>query len=247
MPACTDRILWDAARDSPILEGFLNVPPDLAPDLKAELLRIIQDNWDAFAPKGARRPMLGFQFCIKTGASPPVACRQSHYGIHESPILQQHINDLLDNGHIHRTNRGGWLSKALLAPKPHQEHVHDIHDFIWRFCVNFRGLNAVTEPYLYPIPRCDDTLDNFGDGSGRRLYFISFDAKSGYHQIAVWEPHQCKLSFYGPDFLKYCFGVMPFGPLNAPAVYTAIMQILRTEAYELFCSRHPELAKEVDS
>ena len=247
MPARTDRILWDAARDSPILEGFLNVPPDLAPDLKAELLRIIQDNWDAFAPEGARRPMLGFQFCIETGASPPVACRQSHYGIHESPILQQHINDLLDNGHIHRTNRGGWLSKALLAPKPHQEHVHDIHDFIWRFCVNFRGLNAVTEPYLYPIPRCDDTLDNFGDGSGRRLYFISFDAKSGYHQIAVWEPHQCKLSFYGPDFLKYCFGVMPFGPLNAPAVYTAIMQILRTEAYELFCSRHPELAKEVDS
>ena len=247
VPARTDRIQWDTARDSPILDGFLNIPSDLAPNVKTELLRIIQDNWDAFAPAGARRPMLGFQFCIETGATAPVACRQSHYGIHESPILQEHINDLLHNAHIVPTIEGGWLSKALLAPKPHQEHVDNITEFIWRFCINYRPLNSVTEPYLYPIPRCDDTLDNFGDGSGRRLYFISFDAKSGYHQIAVFEPHQCKLAFYGPDFRKYCFAVMPFGPLNAPAVYTAIMQILRQEAYDLFCSRYPDLSNEVDS
>ena len=137
--------------DSPILNGFLNVPSDLATNIKTELLRIIQDNWDAFAPAGARRPMLGFQFCIETGASAPVACRQSHYGIHESPILQEHINDLLHNAHIVPTIEGGWLSKALLAPKPHQEHVHNILEFIWRFCINYRPLNSVTEPYLYPL------------------------------------------------------------------------------------------------
>ena len=79
VPARTDRIQWDKARDSPILDGFLNIPSDLAPNIKTELLCIIHDNWDAFAPAGARRPMLGFQFCIETGATAPVACRQSHY------------------------------------------------------------------------------------------------------------------------------------------------------------------------
>jgi len=125
--------------------------------------------------------------------------------------------------------------------------VHNILEFIWRFCVIYRPLNSVTEPYLYPILRCDDTLDNFGDGSGCHLYFISFDAKSGYHQIAFYEPCQCKLALYGPDFCKYCFAVMPFGPLNAPAIYTAIMQILRSEASDFFCSCHPTLRNKVDS
>jgi len=190
----------------------------------------------AFASAGARRPMLGFQFCIETGASTPVACCQSHYGIHESPILQEHINDLLHNGHIVPTIKGGWLSKALLAPKPHQEHVHNILEFIWHFCVNYRPLNSVTEPYLYPIPCCDDTL-NFGDGSGCRLYFISFDAKSGYHQIAVYEPHQCKLATQLPKVLLRCYALRT---PQCPAVYIATMQILRQEAYDLFCSRHPQ-------
>jgi len=36
VPARTARILWDAARDAPILNSFLNVPPDLAPAIKDE-------------------------------------------------------------------------------------------------------------------------------------------------------------------------------------------------------------------
>ena len=191
--------------------------------------------------------MLGFRFCIDTGQSPAVHCPQTRYGIHESPIIMKHVEDLLANNQIIRRDEGAWLCKGLLAPKPHQEHVNDIKDFVWRFCINYRPLNAVTQPFLFPIPRCDDTLDDFGDGSGRPLYFISFDAKSGYHQIAVWDPDKKKLAFFAPDNLKYVWEVMPFGPLNAPAVYTAIMTQIRQESYDLFCLRFPDRAKEVDS
>ena len=183
--------------------------------------------------------MLGFEFCIDTGACPPVACRQTHYGVHEGPIIQQHIDTLIRNKHIRPLLGGAWLSKGLLAPKPHQEHVDNIDDFIWRWCINYRPLNAVTKPFLHPIPRCDDTFDCFHDRKGRHLHFISYDAKSGYHQIAVHGPDQEKTAFYGPDFHKYCYIVMPFGPLNAPAVYTAINQILCKEANSLFSSRFP--------
>jgi hypothetical protein len=108
--------------------------------------------------------------------------------------MQESINDLLSNSWI-RECSGPWLSKAVLAPKPHQEHVTDIADFVWRFCVNYRPLNAVTKPFDYPIPRCDDALEECGDSKGR-LYFISVDAKAGYHQISVEKHSQEKLALW---------------------------------------------------
>ena len=195
IPPRTDLIKWDPDKHQAFLDKHLKIPADLDPALRTELLDIIQSNWDAFDPDGASRPMLGFEFCIDTGSSPPVACRQSHYGIHEAPIIQNHINDLLKNKSIRPLLGGAWLSKGLLAPKPHHEHIENIDDFIWRWCINYRPLNRVTNPFLHPIPRCDDTFDIFFDRKGRRLFFISFDAKSGYHQIEWRSPSTCPIRF----------------------------------------------------
>jgi hypothetical protein len=43
---------------------------------------------------------------------------------------------------IHKNER---QFKALLTPKPHQEHVTKIADFVWRFCINYIPLNQVQE------------------------------------------------------------------------------------------------------
>ena len=45
-------------------------------------------------------------------------------------------------GHIRQMHDGEWMFKALLAPKPHQEHVSNIADFVWRFCVNYTMCSA---------------------------------------------------------------------------------------------------------
>jgi hypothetical protein len=37
-----------------------------------------------------------------------------------------------------------------------------------------------------------------------------------------------------------CFQVMPFGPMNAPASYTAMIHELKNEWLDLFCAKHPE-------
>jgi len=55
----------------------------------------------------------------------------------------------------------------------------------------------------------------FGDGTWMWL----FDAPQGYHQIRVAAESQTKLSFAGPDATKYCYNVMPFGPVNGPAIF----------------------------
>jgi hypothetical protein len=151
-----------------------------------------------------------------------------------------HIGSLLHNDWIGECG-SPWGSLIVLAPKLHQEHVDDINDFIWRMRVSYRKLNSITRAFEYPIPRCDDAIDDFGDGFGR-LWFISLDTRQGYHQIRVRILDQEKLAFFGPDGKKYTFKVMPFGPMNAPAVYTAMMRKLQDEWDALFDSLYPDAA-----
>ncbi len=119
-------------------------------------------------------------------------------------------------GQIHQITEGYWLFKALLAPKPHQEHVQNINNFVWLFCINYIPLNSITRIIAYPIPRCDSAInDEFGLGV---LYWL-FDAPMGYHQLAIALASQEKLAFQGPDAIKWTYRVMPFGPTNGPATF----------------------------
>ena len=94
-----------------------------------------------------------------------------------------HIRALIHNDWIEECG-GAWGSLIVLAPKPHQEHVTDIDDFIWRMCVSYRKLNSVTLPLLIPSPVVTMQSTTLGDSVGR-LWFISLDARQGYHQILV--------------------------------------------------------------
>ena len=146
----------------------------------------------------------------------------------------EHIDALKENKWIEEC-KGPWGSLIVLAPKPHQEHVEDIKDFVWRMCVSYRALNAITKPFTYPIPRCDNAVSSLGIiGFGDKILFISLDAKQGYHQIRVKTSDKEKLAFFAPDGVKYTYTVMPFGPTNAPAYYTYMMHQLQKEWDNLF-------------
>ena len=95
-------------------------------------------------------------------------------------------------------------------------------------CVSYRALNKIINPFEYPIGRCDDAVENLGDGAGR-LYFITVDCAQGYHQIKVWYMDQDKLAFFAPYGKKYTYTVMPFGPVNAPSFYTAMVRRFQAE------------------
>ena len=86
-------------------------------------------------------------------------------------------------------------------------------------CVSYRRLNAVTKPFQFPIPRCDDAITILGCGAVL-IWIISLDARQGYHQVAILASDMEKIAFFDPDDLKYCFTVMPFGPTNSPGFYT---------------------------
>jgi hypothetical protein len=60
---------------------------------------------------------------LTTGDPPPIAIKKILHGPNETPIMQNAIAALEKVGQIHQITNGCWPFKALLAPKPHQEHV----------------------------------------------------------------------------------------------------------------------------
>jgi len=206
---------------------------------RTAVTKIIKDYWDCFTKSGAKRTILGYEFGIDTGGAQPVCCRKPSYGPYESRIIMEQVNQLLHNKWIEECE-GPWGSMIVLAQKPHQEHITNINDFIWRMCVSYRKLNSVTKPFQYPIPRCDDAITILGWGAGR-IWLISLDARQGYHQVRVRKVDREKLAFFAPNNKKYCWNVMPFGPTNAPSFYTAMMKNFKDEWDNLFQIRMSKL------
>ncbi|GJV67127.1 putative reverse transcriptase domain-containing protein [Tanacetum coccineum] len=81
-------------------------------------------------------------------------------------------------------------------------------------CIDYQELNKLTVKNRYPLPMIDDLYDQLQGSS----VYSKIDLRSGYHQLRVREKDIPKMAFrtrYG----YYKFQVMPFGLINAPAVF----------------------------
>ena len=87
-----------------------------------------------------------------------------------------------------------------------------------RMCIDYRGLNAITERNRYPLPNIADLLDKFTGAT----VFSSLDLASGYHQIRISDEDVPKTAFTTP-FGHYEFRMLSFGLTNAPSTFQAVM------------------------
>ena len=91
-------------------------------------------------------------------------------------------------------------------------------DKSWRFCVDFRHLNAITLKCKYPVPLIDDFLDELGKAS----WFTSLDLTAGYHQVKL-KPGEAFKTAFQTHSGHYEFRVMAFGLSGAPATFQKAM------------------------
>lgn len=95
--------------------------------------------------------------------------------------------------------------------------------------IDYRGLNRITIKNRYPLPLMSTAVEILQEAT----IFTKLDLRNAYHLVRIREGDEWKTAFNTPTGY-YEYQVMPFGLVNAPATFQALINDVLREMLNVF-------------
>ena len=137
--------------------------------------------------------------------------------------LRRYLDDNLTKGFI-RASSSHAASPVMFVKKPGGG---------LRFCVDYRGLNAVTIKNRYPLPLIAETLNRLS----KAKIFTKLDIIAAFNRLRIREGDE-ELTAFRTRFGLFEYLVMPFGLCNGPASFQHYINDTLREYLDNFCTAY---------
>ncbi|XP_025163159.1 uncharacterized protein LOC105186048 [Harpegnathos saltator] len=188
-----------------IIEGGLTTRTD---EEKARFNQFLTSELALFDKVSGPTPSIRHQIRVCPGTS-PIKQRYRPQNPAMQAIIDEEVTKIEAEGVIEPSS-SAWSSPVVLVRKK---------DGGYRFCIDFRKVNEVTERDAYPLPQISATLDRL---RGAR-YLSSLDLKNGYWQVPLTKDSKPIIAFTVPGRGLRQFTVLPFGLHSAPATFQRLV------------------------
>ena len=177
------------------------------------MVQLLTEYRDTVALSGeplGRTDVLDHHITLYPGVSPIYvpAYRLPHS---QREVADKLVQDMLRQGVV-EPSKSPWNFPLILVPKK---------DGTWHPVIDYRRLNAVTQPDRFPIPVLSDLLHSLG----KNKVFSTIDLLSGFWQIPLREESRELTAFSTPTG-HYQFVVTPFGLHSSPITFSRLMQMV---------------------
>ena len=191
--------------------GFNLDNSELSEEQKRKLYTFLGRNRDIFAKDSSELTEAKLhKHVIHTTTEKPVSRPPYRQTPKMREETERQTKEMLANGII-RESDTPWHSPTVLVKKRNGEY---------RFAIDYRELNKITEPISFPIPTITEVFDTLADSKAQ--IFSLIDLRSGFHQIGLCPSTAEKASFithqgvFTPTRLQ-------FGLKNSPMCFQNLM------------------------
>ncbi|XP_071099126.1 uncharacterized protein [Haliotis cracherodii] len=185
----------------------VDISKDLTEEQQIEVRELVSEFRDVLSDLPGKVDCM--QYKIKLTCNEPIRSKPYPLPHHMRDVVAKEIQSMLDMGVI-EPSHSPYASPIVLVKKA---------DETYRFCTDFRKLNQVTVFDAEPIPLADSVFARLRHCK----YLTKIDGSKAYWQIPMEESSKELTAFITPDGL-YQWKVMPFGVVNAPAVFSRLMR-----------------------
>jgi hypothetical protein len=159
-----DHEIWAMA----VVENIPGNTTSASDNVPVSIQSILTEFGDAFAEPQGLPPHRQYDHAVtlEQGASPPNT-KPYRYSPLQKDEIERQVQEMLRTGVIEHS-MSPYAAPVLLVKKK---------DGSWRFCIDYRRLNAVTIKNKFPLPIVDELLDELSGAS----FFSKLDLRAGYH------------------------------------------------------------------